>query len=438
MSDKPTVLADRFRLVRRLARGGMGELWIAEHLGLGAEVVVKLIAPEHVGVPGAAARFAAEAAAAARVNSPYVVKMIDYGVSEDGRPFLVMEKLEGRDLAAHLAANGRLEPELVARIVGQVASGLAKVHALGIVHRDVKPSNVFLCAADGGVAVKLLDFGVAKTASMGGAATTAGWLGTPAYMSPEQIVGAGKVDARSDAWSLGVLAFECLTGRRPYGGETAGAIALAIHTQPTPKITAFAPSLPTTLDAWFARACAHDAGARFGSSMELSDELSRALSLPRTTQIVEHAPTGESIAPTTLTAECPASIAGFTRPTSPIASSPGRPIAVALAACAIVIATSVGMAQTRVPGVSAESIGFGGQVTAPRASSLLLSILSAGESVEPAPRERTVAIARPRVVALHEDAPVLDPPAGPATDAVAASPVASPGRSIFVMPDERH
>jgi serine/threonine protein kinase len=259
----------------------MGELWTAEHLGLGTEVVIKFISAELSGQAGAAERFAREAAAAAQVNSPHVVKILDYGASADGAPFIVMEKLEGRDLASHLGARGSLPPDAVATIVRQLAKALTKAHAARIVHRDIKPANVFVCDAEGELFVKLLDFGIAKVTQNDGASTLTGvCVGTPSYMSPEQIIASKAVDLRADLWSLGVLTFHCLTGRKPFDGETAGAVLLAIHTLALPRPSDYVPSLPPAVDAWFERACARAPEARFASAMELSNALSSALALP--------------------------------------------------------------------------------------------------------------------------------------------------------------
>jgi serine/threonine protein kinase len=308
VSQRPrTLLADRFRLRSPLAHGGMGELWIAEHLGLGTEVVVKFISAHLSDRPGAAERFAREAAAAARVNSPHVVKILDYGTSPEGAPFIVMEKLEGRDLASYLAERGALPPDSVARIVRQLAKALTKAHAARIVHRDIKPANVFLCATEGELFVKLLDFGVAKTlATDGPAATMSGMcVGTPGYMSPEQILASKSLDYRADLWSLGVLAFHGLTGRKPFDGETAGAVLLAIHTLALPRPSKYLPSLPAEVDGWFVRACAREPEERFQSATAMANALSSALALsvdpltpePEEAPLAEAAPTLSAPAP---------------------------------------------------------------------------------------------------------------------------------------------
>jgi serine/threonine-protein kinase len=255
----------------------MGVLWVAKHRALGSEVVVKFLNDELTDGPSAAKRIAREAALAARVKSPHVVQVLDHGVSE-GTPFIVMELLEGCDLRAHLEARGVLTPEETIVIARQLAKALAKAHSAGVVHQDVKPSNIFLCDVAGEVFVKLLDFGLARRCASSERSSTESehCAGTPAYMSPEQILG-GKVDASSDVWSLGVVAFQCLTGRRPFQGETFGAVALAIHTLPLSRLTDINTQLPAAIDAWFARACSRPPAQRFGSAIDAVDAMSAAL-----------------------------------------------------------------------------------------------------------------------------------------------------------------
>ncbi len=270
------------RLLRRLDAGGMGSVWIAEHAALRTEVVVKFIAVELAASPEAVERFSREAAAAAQVKSPHVVQVFDHGVTADGVAFIVMEMLEGRDLRKHLASRGRLTLAETAEIVGQLCKALARAHERGIVHRDIKPDNVFLCTAeDGETFVKLLDFGVAKSDArlIGSTGTKTGaMLGTPHYMSPEQVVGEKAIDWRTDLWSLGVLTYECVVGAKPFREQVFGALAIHIHSGPLPIPSVDEPSLPPAFDPWFARACAREVGARFASAKELGDALARVAS----------------------------------------------------------------------------------------------------------------------------------------------------------------
>jgi serine/threonine-protein kinase len=272
------VVTPTIRLVSQLGRGGMGSVWVAEHLALRTQVVVKFMSAELALHSEAVERFSREAAAAAQVRSPHVVQMLDHGVTPAGVPFIVMEMLEGHDLARHLEMHGRLSLPQTAEIVAQVCKALGRAHERGIVHRDIKPDNIFLCEVGGGETfVKLLDFGIAKGGNvpLGGSSgtRTGAMIGTPFYMSPEQIVGAKSIDHRTDLWSLGVVAYQCVVGAKPFQADTFGALAIAIHSGPVPAPSAVDAALPPGFDAWFARACARDPAARFGGAKELADAL---------------------------------------------------------------------------------------------------------------------------------------------------------------------
>jgi serine/threonine-protein kinase len=273
------MLSTSLRLVRPIGGGGMGTLWIADHLRLKTSVAVKLLVDTRASDEAATLRFEREAAAAAQVKSPHVVQILDYGVSTTHGPYIVMELLDGCDLAAWLAKHGPLPARDVLTIVSQLAKALDRAHACGVIHRDVKPANVFVCEGDS-LYIKLLDFGIAKVALESNAADmtkTGALIGTPSYMSPEQLVGAKDIDGTTDIWSLGVIAFQCLTGQRPFDGGTPAAIALSIHAGARPRISALDPTLPKALDAWFARACATDRGARFARAGDAADALAVAL-----------------------------------------------------------------------------------------------------------------------------------------------------------------
>jgi serine/threonine-protein kinase len=272
------------KLLRPLGAGGMGAVWVAEHLALRTEVVVKFIASGLTKNKEAQARFSREAAAASQVKSPHVVQTFDHGVTDEGVPYIVMELLEGRDLAASLDEAPSLDPELVVEIIGQLSRALDRAHEKGIIHRDIKPGNVYLCDAgrSGEIFVKLLDFGIAKgvelaTNRVDSGTKTGAMIGSPFYMSPEQILGAKDIDHRSDLWSVGVLAFEMLTGHKPFDAETMGGLAIKIHSEPLPVPSSVNPDLPAAVDAWFAKACARKPAARYDSAKELAEELVHAL-----------------------------------------------------------------------------------------------------------------------------------------------------------------
>src|SRR3984885_12530207 len=214
------VVANRFRLGQMLGRGGMGSVWRAMHLGLDIPCAVKFIEGELASLPEAQARFEREAKAAAQLRSPYVVQILDHGVWE-GAPYIAMELLDGEDLDHRLARRGKLPPRETMGIALHVGRALAKAHAAGLVHRDLKPANIFLVKDDEREIAKVLDFGIAKTTTVGvdGNTRTGAVLGTPYYMSPEQARGQKGIDHRADLWSFGVVVYQCVTGQLPFLSE---------------------------------------------------------------------------------------------------------------------------------------------------------------------------------------------------------------------------
>ena len=268
-------------LTRRIGAGGMGTVWLARHKSLQKDVVIKLMAESMVASPSLRRRFAQEASAGANVKSPHVVQVFDTGISEELGPYIVMELLEGEDLGARLSRDGTMTPPEVARLVTQVAHALDRAHAIGIVHRDIKPPNLFLCEEPGAPFVaKVLDFGVARLRSDAAPLTRTGAsLGTPTYMSPEQAAGRGDVDGKSDLYALGLVAFRALTGAPAFARESFDALGLGVYNLPAPKLSEHAPLLPAAVDAWFARACARDRDDRFADGATMALELSRALGL---------------------------------------------------------------------------------------------------------------------------------------------------------------
>jgi eukaryotic-like serine/threonine-protein kinase len=273
------------RLDRPLGEGGMGSVWLADHLSLHSKVVVKFISDALVTSQEARQRFSREAAAASQVKSPHVVQTFDHGVMTDGIPYIVMEYLEGRSFGEALRESGPMAPAFVVEVVKQLARALEKAHGIGIVHRDIKPDNVFLCdAGDGAVFVKLLDFGIAKAqaiSEISESTRTGALMGSPHYMSPEQLMGAKTLDHRTDVWSVGVMVYEALSGIRPFDADTVGALTMRIHNEAHPKPSeVFAAT--AALDVWFARACSVAPADRFMSVKALAEGLTAALSLTPT------------------------------------------------------------------------------------------------------------------------------------------------------------
>jgi serine/threonine protein kinase len=272
------VIAERFRLTRQLGQGGMGSVWLATHLALDIPCAVKFIEGEIAQLPEAQARFEREAKAAAQLRSPHVVQILDHGVFQ-GTPYIAMELLDGEDFGKRLQRIGRMAPNDVLRIVGQVCRALTKAHGVGIVHRDLKPENIFLVPDDDREIAKVLDFGIAKATGTGidGSNTKTGaMLGTPYYMSPEQAQGIKAVDARSDLWSLAVIVFQALTGRLPFESEALGDLLVRIIVAPVPMPSQFVSDLPQTFDRWWEKASQRDPAGRYQNARELGDSLALA------------------------------------------------------------------------------------------------------------------------------------------------------------------
>ncbi len=258
------VLVGKYRLARRLAGGGMGSVWLAHHLTLDAEVAVKLMASEVAETPLARSRFEREAKSCAQLRSPHIVKVFDYGL-QDGTPFMVMELLEGEDLATRLAQRATLTLGEAAVMTAQLAKALRVAHEAGIVHRDIKPSNIFFAKEGDDEVVKLVDFGVVRetrTVLVDDPTSSGVVIGSPHHMSPEQARGE-KVGPRSDLWSLGVVLFRALTGQRPFSGDGVAAVLLQVVSGPIPSAVALRPTLPTVLDSFFSRALSREVGQRF-------------------------------------------------------------------------------------------------------------------------------------------------------------------------------
>ena len=262
------------RLVRKLGEGGMGSVWVGHHGSLDTEVAVKFVASQLAdGNPDALRRFEREARAAAQIKSPHVVHTYDHGVMPSGVPYIVMELLQGESLGERLERGEPFDPRAAAIIVQHVAKALGQAHKLGIVHRDIKPDNVFLVAHDDDddPFVKVLDFGIAKNQSLpsDNVTATGALLGTPRYMSPEQLKSTKNVGPSADLWALAVVAYEAIVGSPPFVGDTLATLILAITSVDYAAPSSVKP-LGTALDAWFARALDPEPMARFRTAKEVA------------------------------------------------------------------------------------------------------------------------------------------------------------------------
>ena len=275
-SQAGRVLGGRFRLESLLGEGGFGTIWRAEQLILGAPVAIKLIDLSIARQAGAIERFLREAQAAAALRSPHVLQILDYGIEGD-QPFIAMELLEGENLAQRIHRVGRLAPSEALRIVTHVARAISRAHECNIVHRDLKPENVFLVRNEDDEMAKVLDFGVEKMKSPiiideSTQTRTGSLIGTPHYMSPEQVQGNKTVDFRSDIWAIGVIAFEMFTGQRPFTGNALGDLVLQICVREVVKPSQLAP-VPVGFDEWYAHAANRDPEQRFQSARDLAQAL---------------------------------------------------------------------------------------------------------------------------------------------------------------------
>ncbi len=423
-------MAGKYRLTRLLGRGGMGAVWEGTHNSLGTRVAVKFIDAEYAESPEARSRFENEARAAAKLRSKHVVEVYDHGVSEDGRPFIVMEYLQGEPLDKRLDRVGRLSGKETAHIILQVCRALMKAHAANIVHRDLKPENVFLVWDDeeGTDVAKVVDFGIAKftDASQGSSSSTrtGSVLGTPYYMSPEQARGLRSIDYRSDLWSVAVIAYRCIIGTLPFEGEAVGDLLVKLCTAPIPIPSQIVPDAPPGFDAWLAKALTREPAERFSSAAQLAESLAAVCGLSvRGSYVSTEMPrmSDGSTGPYAAVAFGPQSFS--TGPGSEAATRPQQ---------VVVLATGAPTTQTPMP---AKRTSIGGIVAAALAAVVVLGIgggiaykkLSAHSDVQAAPAAPVSAATLPSVVAPVLPAPVASTPELAATSGVPVVPsVAAP------------
>jgi serine/threonine-protein kinase len=370
-------LAGKYRVERVLGKGGMGLVVEARHIKLDEPVAIKLLRPAMMEVDGMVARFVREARAASKIKSEHVVRVTDVDILPDGVPYMVMELLSGSDFFDLRTQQGKLGVAEVVGWVVQACDAVAEAHALGIVHRDLKPSNLFLHRrGDGKDIVKVLDFGLSKVDAPGEMETTRTGqvLGSPKYMSPEQMLSMHDVDGRSDIWSLGVILYELCTGQAPFAGDTTPRVcAQVLNAEPPPPST-LRPDLPDGLDAIILRCLRKERAQRFPNIGELvaaivpfgsPDLVSRS---PRLTQKISssqiRAVTPASPPEQLAADDKPTAILGQGRGAPPLegAAAPAPParapslrVRVAAVLTGVAILATVGVSIVRTSGVAAPS-----------------------------------------------------------------------------------
>jgi serine/threonine-protein kinase len=273
------VLDGKYRVERLLGVGGMGMVVAAHHIHLDDKVAIKFLLPHMLSDAQAVSRFAHEARSAVKIKSEYVARVFDVGALQNGTPYMVMEFLEGEDLAAWLSQRGALGLKQAVELVLQACVAVAEAHSMGIVHRDLKPANLFCVRrSDGQFAIKVLDFGISKMVGLGGAVSgpatkiTTGF-GSPYYMSPEQTRSSKEVGPSTDIWAMGVILYELLTNRIPFPGATIAEVALKVTQVAPPSPRVYRPELPEALDAVVLRCLDRDLQKRYASIAEFAQAL---------------------------------------------------------------------------------------------------------------------------------------------------------------------
>jgi tRNA A-37 threonylcarbamoyl transferase component Bud32 len=275
------IIGGRYQLEEWLESGAMGNVWRAQQVRLRSRAAIKFLDPSLIEVPEMLERFLQEARSAAAVQSAHVIQVFDYG-SEGGLPYIAMELLHGENLEARLARRGVLSPAELDKIFSEVARGLGQAHAMGVIHRDVKPGNIFLVREGQHEVTKLIDFGIAKVkadalrVSQVVGTQLGAFLGTPQYMSPEQMRGRSTVDCRTDLWALAIIAFECLVGRCPFSATTIGDLTVQICME-KPLAPSTLADVPAGFDEWFFKGTHKEPRDRFASAEEMADALTKVL-----------------------------------------------------------------------------------------------------------------------------------------------------------------
>lgn len=432
-------LAGKYLVDQVLGAGGMGVVVAAHHIHLDDKVAIKFLLEGALGNAEAVARFAAEARAAVKIKSEHVARVSDVGNLENGAPYMVMEYLEGEDLGARLRRDGPLPVEQAVEFVLQACEAIAEAHGLGIVHRDLKPTNLFVIRrADGLLSVKVLDFGISKLTKLGGSGPdmslthTAAILGSPLYMSPEQLESAKNVDARTDIWSIGVLFYELLTGRPPFDAETMPELVLKVVTKEPAPLRNLRPDAPAGLHDVIQRCLAKKRDDRFADVAELALALEPFAPLRAHESVRRVSRVVQTARSPSLTGEASVSeIAGDARAVGTVStweqsatgSLGGRKLWPALVAVAVAAAVGIG---------AYVSLSSGGSETATEDVPPTSEPAAASESTETSDPER-------EADEQNEPAPaaIAVEPAAEKADAAASKPTVEPKKPVIAKPTVR-
>ena len=458
------LIGGRYELESLLGRGGAGEVWRARHVTLNSHVAIKFLHSATEQLEATRKRFLKEAQVTAQLKTRHAVQVFDYGFTDEGQPYLVMELLDGETVGQRLTRLGRLPPEVTVAFLSQVARALERAHAIGIVHRDLKPDNlVIVVDEEGRETIKVLDFGIAKllgdldtgvtevedptlltAKALSTFTRTGAFLGTPLYMAPEQARNAADVDLRADVWAFGVVAYQCLTGKPPFEGknllELFGRIESCQH---TPAVV-LCPELPRAFDMWFEIACAPDRKARFSTARAAAERLALAVD-PRASVSVDSFPGASRDAPAS--GSTPRAVVvelgGPGQVAQGIAALPAVRAGIPRAAWALLavplVAIAAWLAVHRAPGTVAAASSVAAPPPVPAPASAPAEIPSgpapALASAAPAPPEpppREVVSSRPPVAARATASTPGRAPAVPASAPIAST--APPGRATEDRP----
>jgi eukaryotic-like serine/threonine-protein kinase len=445
--DSGTILAGKYRVDRVLGAGGMGVVVAAHHIHLDERVAIKFLLPDMLSNEEAVARFVREARAAVKIKSEHVARVSDVGTLETGAPYMVMEYLEGGDLAGWLTQRGALPVEQAVEFVLQACEALAEAHSLGITHRDLKPANLFVVRRpDGTLAVKVLDFGISKmrvtNSSMPEASMTktSAVMGSPLYMPPEQLQSSKDADSRADIWALGIILHELLTGTSPFYSDTMPELIAKILSTPPPPLRSFRPDAPAGLEQALLKCLEKDRNRRFESVGELAGALlpfapKRArISFERISGILRSAglsasalelPASSDPGAPAVSVQGKVTQAAFGR-TGPAPRSPGVPIAIAIALVGVA-GVAVGFFMFKSSSPTAPEPASAPEVSAARSEP---SVTPAGDAIAPnslvAPSAPAAASALP--------APSVAPSARDTAQAARSPARSVPGRPAAAAP----